>query len=66
MKRKRTEREHKEERRTLVRFTLLPEFASGLDGSFASVLAQIFVAHDFTANEFVLKVGAVVRNERVD
>ena len=44
----------------------MPEFASGLDGSFASVFAKIFVAHDFTANEFVLKVGAVVRNGRVD
>ena len=55
-----------EGRRTLIRFTLLPKFTSGLDGSFASVLAQIFVAHDFTANEFVLKVRAVVRNRKVD
>ena len=47
-----------DERHTFVGFSLLPQFPSSLDRSFAPILLEIVVGHDFTTHEFVLKVGA--------
>ena len=44
--------------RTLVGFALLLELAGRLDGRFAPVLVQVWVAHDFTTYELVLEVRA--------
>ena len=44
---------------TLIRLALLPELACRLDGRFATVLVQVVVRHDLTADELVLKVRAV-------
>ena len=41
---------------TLVWFPLLSEFSGGLDSALATVLFQIFVRHDFTANKLVFEV----------
>jgi len=39
----------------LIRLALLSELPGCLDGRFASMFVQIRVAHDFAANELVLK-----------
>ena len=43
---------------TLVCLALLLELAGRFHGGFAPVLVEVLVAHDLTADELVLEVGA--------
>lgn len=42
---------------TFIGFALLPELTSCLDRRFTTMLLEIIIRHNFTANEFVLKVA---------
>jgi hypothetical protein len=41
---------------TFIRLALLPESTSSLNSRFASVFVQIYIAHDFATDKFVLEI----------
>lgn len=44
---------------TLIWLALLPEFAASFDSRFTTKFMQVGVAHNFTTNKLILKVGAM-------
>lgn len=49
---------------TLVRLALLPEFAVSFDRRLATILVQVLVTHDFTADELVFEVRTSERQHQ--